>query len=237
MAENSTEITPYGREDRSKKEQVADMFDNISGHYDFLNHFLSLGIDRLWRRRAIRLLRSLQPKKILDIATGTGDLAIAALKLDPDHVTGVDISNKMLDVGRTKIAKMGVGDRVDLRYGDAEALPFGSGEFDAVTSAFGVRNFEDLSKGLAEMARILRVGGHAVILEFSKPKNIIFRKLYYFYFLNVLPFVGRLVSRDNRAYTYLPESVRAFPDGEEMAGGTDPADASSSLMCRPSPWR
>jgi demethylmenaquinone methyltransferase/2-methoxy-6-polyprenyl-1,4-benzoquinol methylase len=212
-----TEITPYRQEDRTKKEQVADMFDNISGHYDFLNHFLSAGIDRLWRRKAIALLSADRPRRVLDIATGTGDLALAALKLDPEEVVGVDISNKMLDVGRQKIAKRQLGKKVRLEYGDAENLPFGEGSFDALTAAFGVRNFGDLPKGLEEMCRVLRPGGKAVILEFSRPKNIIFRKLYYFYFYNVLPFVGKLISRDNRAYTYLPESVKVFPDGDEMA--------------------
>ncbi|MCP4122347.1 MAG: bifunctional demethylmenaquinone methyltransferase/2-methoxy-6-polyprenyl-1,4-benzoquinol methylase UbiE [Bacteroidetes bacterium] len=218
MAGSKEEITPYLEEDRSKKEQVADMFDNISGHYDFLNHFLSVGIDRLWRRRAIGLLRKLHPRRILDIATGTGDLALAALKLNPDQVTGVDISNKMLEVGKEKIIKRNLQEKVNLQYGDAENLPFEDLSFDAIVSAFGVRNFGDLEKGLREMSRVLSVGGHAVILEFSKPKNYIFRRLYFFYFLNVLPFIGRLISKDNRAYTYLPESVKAFPDGDKMAG-------------------
>lgn len=217
MADDPRKITPYGQQDRSKKEQVADMFDNISGHYDFLNHFLSVGIDRLWRRRTINALRPLKPRRILDVATGTGDLAIAALKLDPEYVIGVDISKNMLGVGREKINRKGAGDRVSLEYGDAEALPFGDGRFDAVMSAFGVRNFGDLEKGLSEMARVLTPGGHAVILEFSTPKFIVFRKLYYFYFLYVLPFVGKIVSRDQRAYTYLPESVQAFPDGDALA--------------------
>jgi len=218
MDDKRDHITPYQEADRTKKEQVADMFDNISGHYDFLNHFLSVGIDKLWRRKAIGLLKKLQPKRILDIATGTGDLALAALKLNPDHVTGVDISNKMLAVGQQKIIKKQLQDKVTLKYGDAEALPFEDRSFDAIISAFGVRNFGDLQKGLAEMSRVLDEGGHAVILEFSKPKNFIFRKLYFFYFLNVLPFIGRLISKDNRAYTYLPESVKAFPDGDKMAG-------------------
>ena len=216
MTGEKREITPYQEENRTKKEQVADMFDNISGHYDFLNHFLSIGIDKLWRRKAISLLKEFNPKRILDIATGTGDLAIAALKLNPEHVTGVDISAKMLDVGKEKIRRKNLQDKVHLEYGDAEALPFDEGKFDAVISAFGVRNFGDLEKGLNEMSRILVEGGHAVILEFSKPNNIIFRKLYFFYFLNVLPFIGKLISKDNRAYTYLPESVKAFPDGEKM---------------------
>ena len=211
------DITPYYKEEVTKKEQVAEMFDNISGSYDFLNHFLSVGIDKIWRKKAIKLLKKYNPKRILDVATGTGDLALAALKLNPDKVIGVDISNKMLDVGRKKITKQKLNDKVELKNGDAENLPFDNDSFDAITSAYGVRNFSDLSKGLSEMSRVLVDGGHAVILEFSQPKNFIFRKLYFFYFCNVLPFVGKLVSKDNRAYAYLPESVRAFPDGEEMA--------------------
>jgi demethylmenaquinone methyltransferase/2-methoxy-6-polyprenyl-1,4-benzoquinol methylase len=215
MAEHD-KITPYLKEDVEKKAQVAEMFDNISHSYDFLNHFFSLGIDKLWRRKAIRLLKPFQPKRILDVATGTGDLALAALQLKPDQVIGVDISTKMLDVGRKKIKNEKLEGKVVLKTGDAEHLPFEDGAFDAVTSAFGVRNFENLEKGLTEMGRILKVGGHAMILEFSQPKNFIFRKLYYFYFCNVLPFIGKMVSKDSRAYTYLPESVRAFPDGERM---------------------
>jgi demethylmenaquinone methyltransferase/2-methoxy-6-polyprenyl-1,4-benzoquinol methylase len=215
MAEHD-KITPYLKEDVEKKAQVAEMFDNISHSYDFLNHFFSLGIDKLWRRKAIRLLKPFQPKRILDVATGTGDLALAALQLKPDQVIGVDISTKMLDVGRKKIKNQKLEGKVVLKTGDAEHLPFEDGAFDAVTSAFGVRNFENLEKGLTEMGRILKIGGHAMILEFSQPKNFIFRKLYYFYFCNVLPFIGKMVSKDSRAYTYLPESVRAFPDGERM---------------------
>ncbi len=216
MSEHN-KITPYAKEDASKKEQVAEMFDNISGSYDFLNHFLSIGIDNLWRRKAVRLLKKFNPKRILDVATGTGDLALASLKLNPDKVVGVDISTKMLEVGRQKIIKRQLTEKVELKNGDAENLPFENASFDAIMSAYGVRNFGNLPKGLSEMSRVLVEGGHAVILEFSQPKNIIFRKLYYFYFCNVLPFVGKIVSKDNRAYTYLPESVRAFPDGEEMA--------------------
>ncbi len=217
MAEHD-KITPYQKEDIEKKEQVAEMFDNISHSYDFLNHFLSLGIDKLWRRKAIGLLRKFHPKQILDVATGTGDLALAALKLDPDKVIGVDISNKMLEVGRKKISKRNLSDKIEMRTADAENLPFESNQFDAILSAYGVRNFGDLQKGLSEMGRVLKSGGHAMILEFSVPKNIFFRNLYYFYFCNVLPFIGKLVSKDSRAYSYLPESVRAFPDGDRMAG-------------------
>lgn len=215
MAEHD-KITPYLKEDVEKKEQVAEMFDNISHSYDFLNHFLSMGIDKLWRKKAINLLKKFNPKRILDVATGTGDLALAALKLNPEQVIGVDISNKMMDVGRVKVAKKNLENKISFQTADAENLPFENDSFDAITSAYGVRNFENLEKGLTEMSRVLKSGGHAMILEFSQPKNFIFRKLYYFYFCNVLPFVGKLVSKDSRAYTYLPESVRAFPDGERM---------------------
>ncbi|MEZ5009958.1 MAG: bifunctional demethylmenaquinone methyltransferase/2-methoxy-6-polyprenyl-1,4-benzoquinol methylase UbiE [Chitinophagales bacterium] len=217
MAEHD-KITPYLKEEIAKKEQVAEMFDNISHSYDFLNHFLSLGIDKLWRRKVINLLKKSQPKQILDVATGTGDLALASLKLNPDKVVGVDISNKMLEVGRKKINKRNLSDKIEMKTADAENLPFEDQQFDAIVSAFGVRNFGDLEKGLTEMSRVLTVGGKALILEFSIPKNVIFRNLYYFYFCNVLPFIGKLVSKDSRAYSYLPESVRAFPDGDRMAG-------------------
>lgn len=216
MAEHD-KITPYQNEDAAKKEQVAEMFDNISHSYDFLNHFLSLGIDKLWRRKAINLLKKFQPKRILDVATGTGDLALAANKLKPEKIVGVDISTKMLAVGRKKIAKRELSEVIDMQTGDAENLAFENGSFDTILSAYGVRNFENLEKGLKEMVRVLTPNGRALILEFSIPKNFIFRKLYYFYFCNVLPFIGKLVSKDSRAYTYLPESVRAFPDGDRMA--------------------
>ena len=207
-------VVPYKQDSASKKDQVAKMFDNISGNYDFLNHFLSLGIDIAWRRKAIKLLNDLHPKVILDVATGTGDFAIEALKLMPEKVIGVDISEGMLDVGRVKMKERKLDDTIELRYGDSENLPFEENKFDAIIVAFGVRNFENLEKGLAEMLRVVRPGGKVVVLEFSMPRKFPFKQLYNFYFNFVLPKIGRWVSRDSSAYTYLPESVQAFPDGE-----------------------
>lgn len=191
------------------------MFDNISGRYDFLNHFLSLGIDKLWRKKAINLLRPNAPQMILDVATGTGDFAIEALKLKPEKVVGVDISEGMLEVGREKLKKKGIHN-VELRAGDSENLPFQENIFDAVIVAFGVRNFENLEKGLLEMLRVTKPGGRIVILEFSKPGVFPFKQLYNFYFNFILPSIGKWISKDDSAYSYLPESVKAFPDGEKM---------------------
>lgn len=192
------------------------MFDNISGNYDFLNHFLSLGIDVVWRKKAIRQLVPIGPKQILDVATGTGDFAIEALRLAPDKVVGVDISEGMLEVGRVKMKNRKFDGKIELLYGDSENLPFEENKFDAVIVAFGVRNFEHLEKGLAEMLRVVRPGGKVVVLEFSKPRKFPFKQLYNFYFKFVLPKIGRWVSKDSSAYTYLPESVQAFPDGERF---------------------
>lgn len=206
-------VVPYKDRKNSKKEQIATMFDNISGKYDFLNHFLSLGIDIIWRRRAVKLLRKDEPRLILDVATGTGDFAIEALKLDPEKVIGVDISTGMLEKGREKLRNRNLDQRIELLEGDSEKLDFEDNKFDAVIVAFGVRNFEDLDRGLKDMWRVLKPGGKAVILEFSKPPYFPFKQLYNFYFNFVLPKIGRLVSRDKAAYTYLPESVGQFPDG------------------------
>lgn len=206
-------VLPYKDKESSKKQQVADMFDNISPRYDFLNHFLSLGIDIRWRKKAIKLLKEIQPKTILDIATGTGDFAIESLSLNPDKVIGVDISEGMLNVGREKLKKRKLDSRISLESGDSENLPFEDNMFDAIIVAFGVRNFENLEKGLAEMYRVVRPGGKVVILEFSKPKRFPFKQLYNFYFKNILPTIGKTVSKDKAAYTYLPESVKSFPDG------------------------
>ncbi len=207
-------VIPYKDKQGSKKEQVATMFDNISGKYDFLNHFLSLGIDIAWRKKAIRQLKDDAPKQILDIATGTGDFAIEALALSPDKITGVDISEGMLSVGREKMIKRKLDQKIELLSGDSEALQFEDNKFDAVIVSFGVRNFENLEKGLADMYRVLKPGGKTVILEFSKPKSFPFKQLYNFYFKWVLPKIGNAISKDQAAYTYLPESVRAFPDGK-----------------------
>lgn len=209
-------VIPYKENTGSKKEQVATMFNNISKKYDFLNHFLSLGIDIIWRKKAIRLLKDAQPKQILDIATGTGDFAIAALKLNPEKVVGIDISEGMLNVGREKIKKKGLENKIELNLGDSENLAFDNETFDAYTVGFGVRNFENLEKGLTEMLRVLKPNGTAIILEFSKPKAFPIKQIYNFYFNKMLPGIGKLVSKDSSAYTYLPESVDAFPDGKKF---------------------
>ncbi|MEO9871902.1 bifunctional demethylmenaquinone methyltransferase/2-methoxy-6-polyprenyl-1,4-benzoquinol methylase UbiE [Ekhidna sp.] len=209
-------VLPYKDKSDAKKKQVAEMFDSISGKYDFLNHFLSLGIDIRWRKKGIKMLRDLQPKQILDIATGTGDFAIESLKLNPEKVIGVDISEGMLNVGRQKMKKRGYSEIIDMQSGDSENLHFDDNKFDAVIVAFGVRNFENLEKGLSEMNRVLRPGGRAIILEFSKPTVFPFKQLYNFYFRWILPKIGKVVSKDNTAYTYLPESVNEFPYGNNF---------------------
>lgn len=209
-------VIPYKEQTSGKKEQVATMFNNISKKYDFLNHFLSLGIDILWRKKAIKLLKELQPKIILDIATGTGDFAIEALSLNPTKIIGIDISEGMLAVGKEKMKQKGVTHIIDLQLGDSENLSFDDNYFDAYTVGFGVRNFEHLEKGLAEMLRVLKPNGRAIILEFSKPKAFPVKQLYNFYFNHILPTIGNLISKDNAAYTYLPESVNAFPEGDEF---------------------
>ncbi len=209
-------VVPYKEDSSAKKQQVARMFDSISGRYDFLNHFLSMGIDILWRRKAIALLRDIQPKVILDVATGTGDLAIEALSLKPDKIIGVDISEGMLDVGRKKMLSKKIDHLIELRSGDSENLPFADNFFDAVIVAFGVRNFENLERGLAEMLRVVRPGGKVVVLEFSRPAKFPMKQLYNVYFTAILPLIGRWISRDQAAYRYLPESVQAFPDGNDL---------------------
>ena len=209
-------VLPYKDKSDAKKKQVAEMFDSISDKYDFLNHFLSLGIDIRWRKKAIKMLQDLKPKQILDIATGTGDFAIESLKLNPEKVIGVDISEGMLNVGRKKMKNKGYSDIIDMQSGDSENLHFEDNTFDAVIVAFGVRNFENLEKGLSEMNRVLRPGGRAVILEFSKPTVFPFKQLYNFYFRWILPKIGKVVSKDNAAYTYLPESVNEFPFGDDF---------------------
>lgn len=208
-----TTVKPYQSEG-SKKEQVQQMFDNIAHRYDFLNRFLSLGIDKGWRKKAIKMLEAYQPKRILDVATGTADFAIATLEINPEEVIGVDISEGMLDVGRKKITEKGITN-IRLESGDSENLQFENASFDAVIVAFGVRNFENLEKGLAEINRVLRPGGVAMILEFSKPKGL-FGVIFSIYNKTLLPLWGKLFSGDNAAYKYLPESVAAFPEGDEF---------------------
>ncbi len=209
-------VVPYREDPEAKKQQVARMFNSISRRYDFLNHFLSLGIDIIWRKKAIRLLRESAPKRILDVATGTGDFAIEALTLNPEYIIGVDISDGMLDVGRKKLRDRQLDNRIELRQGDSEKLPFADNFFDAVIVAFGVRNFENLQLGLSEMLRVVKPGGRVVILEFSRPSKFPMKQLYNVYFTTILPTIGRLISRDQAAYRYLPESVKAFPDGTDF---------------------
>jgi demethylmenaquinone methyltransferase/2-methoxy-6-polyprenyl-1,4-benzoquinol methylase len=212
----SKSVKPYYKDNQSKKEEVAEMFNNISKRYDFLNHFLSMGIDKLWRKKAIKILGKNKPKVILDIATGTGDFAVEALKLNPTKVIGIDISQGMLDMGIEKMKKKKVDHIIDLQLGDSESLNFEDNYFDGYTVGFGVRNFENLEKGLGEMLRVLKPKGKAVILEFSKPKKFPIKQSYHVYSKYILPTIGKLVSKDSRAYTYLPESIAAFPEGEEF---------------------
>lgn len=209
-------VVPYKDKNEGKKEQVASMFNNISKHYDFLNHLLSMGIDVIWRKKAIKKLQQTQPKLILDIATGTGDFAIEALALNPEKVIGVDISEGMLEVARKKIKKKKLDHIITLELGDSEKLMYPENNFDAVIVSFGVRNFENLEKGLADMYRVLKPGGKAVIIEFSKPEKFPMKQGYNFYFKYILPQIGKLISKDNDAYTYLPESVQAFPYGRDF---------------------
>ena len=210
-------ITPYKDNKSGKKEQVAQMFNNIARRYDFLNHFLSLGIDKVWRRKAIGYLQDInQNPRILDVATGTGDLAIAALKLNPEKVVGIDISQEMLNIGINKIKKKNLEHIIELKKGDSENLEFDSDSFDGLTVAFGVRNFENLNKGLSEMHRVIKPGGKVAVLEFSKPKVFPVKQIYNFYFSAVLPAIGKVISKDQSAYTYLPESVSKFPERESF---------------------
>jgi demethylmenaquinone methyltransferase / 2-methoxy-6-polyprenyl-1,4-benzoquinol methylase len=209
-------VLPYSDSKEGKKEQVASMFNNISPKYDLLNHLLSAGIDRHWRKKAINLLKKDKPGLILDVATGTADFAIAALQANPSKVTGIDISEGMLNVGREKIRKLGLEGKIELISGDSESLQFRENNFDAIIVGFGVRNFEDLEKGLAEMHRVLKKDGTLLVLEFSMPSRFPFKNFYNFYFRFILPLIGRMVSKDSSAYDYLPESVRKFPYGKDF---------------------
>ncbi|HRH69927.1 MAG: bifunctional demethylmenaquinone methyltransferase/2-methoxy-6-polyprenyl-1,4-benzoquinol methylase UbiE [Flavobacteriales bacterium] len=204
-------VTPYST-GGSKREQVEHMFDSISPKYDLLNRMLSMGVDQGWRRKTVRLLGQEPVAHLLDVATGTADLAIMAAR-KVDRVTGIDISEGMLSQGRVKLAKRGLVDRITLAQADSTALPFPDATFDAVTVAFGVRNFEDLEAGLREMIRVLKPNGRIFVLEFSKPQRTPMRQLFRFYFHRVMPLIGRAVSKDSAAYTYLPKSVDAFPEG------------------------
>ena len=207
-------VTPYNTTE-GKKKQVTKMFDNIAGSYDFLNHTLSLGMDNIWRKIAIKKLTN-NPATILDIATGTGDFAISASKYTNANITGIDISQGMLDVGIKKITKKELTDRIKLQLADSENLPFKDNSYDAITAGFGVRKFEDLNKGLSEMHRTLKEGGIVAILEPSEPSSFPLKQLYNLYFHHILPFIGGIISKDKNAYTYLPDSVSAFPSGKDF---------------------
>ncbi|MEO6357908.1 MAG: bifunctional demethylmenaquinone methyltransferase/2-methoxy-6-polyprenyl-1,4-benzoquinol methylase UbiE [Ferruginibacter sp.] len=210
-------IVPLKDSDLSKKEQVADMFNNIAHRYDFLNRFLSAGVDIWWRKKAVRQLKKLNPKNILDVATGTADVAImTASILTPDKITGIDISDGMLEIGRTKIKKQGLEKTIELLNGDSETIKFADNSFDAVTVAFGVRNFEHLEKGLAEIKRVLKPGGKLVVLEFSQPKTAGVTQLYNVYMKLVAPNVGKIFSKNRNAYKYLDESIKKFPEGKNF---------------------
>lgn len=217
MAYQQESVLPYSKEGH-KREQVEEMFDHIAHSYDQLNYTLSFGIDHLWRRKAIRTLASYEPQHILDVATGTGDFALMAYrKLHPQSLIGIDISEGMMNVGRQKIQKAGLSGQIAFKYDDCTALSFADESFDAVTVAFGIRNFDGLDKGLSEMYRVLRQGGHLVILELSNPRHFPMKQLYHLYSKTIMPLVGKWVSKDSSAYTYLPESIAACPQGEAMA--------------------
>jgi demethylmenaquinone methyltransferase / 2-methoxy-6-polyprenyl-1,4-benzoquinol methylase len=207
-------VTPYRESGLTKKEQVALMFNNISRRYDLLNTLLSFGIDRSWRKKAIALLKEDHPEYILDVATGTGEFAFAALELHPKKITGIDIAEGMLEKGRQKLASKDPKNCIELLQGDSENIPFKDNTFNAATVAFGVRNFENLEKGLLEIHRVLKPGGRLIVLEFSKPHRFPVKQLYWFYFTVILPVMGKIISKDRSAYNYLPDSVKAFPDGK-----------------------
>lgn len=196
------------------KEEVRQMFDNIAPRYDFLNHFLSMGIDRIWRRRVYKIMKRHPHQQILDVASGTGDMAILASKLKPEAIFGIDISKEMLNEQHKKLKAKNLDKLIKLKVADGEALPFEANSFDIITTAFGVRNFENLDLGLSEMHRVLKNGGITIILEFSKPTKTPIKQLYQFYFKNILPFLGSKISKNSHAYTYLPESVGHFPSGD-----------------------
>jgi demethylmenaquinone methyltransferase/2-methoxy-6-polyprenyl-1,4-benzoquinol methylase len=210
-------VTPYNTKDE-KKEQVAQMFDNIAGSYDLLNSILSLGIHKGWRKKCVNLLKAKQPKKILDVATGTGDFAIECAKLNPQSIIGIDISEGMMKHGREKLKRLNLDLVITLENGNAETVSFPDNSFDAIVVGFGVRNFQNLNAGLGNLHRMLKPGGQLVILEFSYPRNIFIKAGYNFYFSYITPFVGKLFSKDTRAYTYLTESVKAFPNNEKFTG-------------------
>ena len=215
-----------------KKEDIKEMFNGISKHYDFLNHLLSLGIDRNWRHRVIYNISKYEPEKILDIATGTADLAIEASQLKTEKIIGIDISAELLKVGQYKIAKRGLSSRIQLIEADGENIPFPDNSFDAETIAFGIRNFENPLKGLKEMHRVLNSKGILAVLEFSKPTVFPVNFVYWFYFRAILPLIGRIVSKSRNAYSYLPDSVYAFPHGKEFLNLMDEAGFSNTRQIK-----
>lgn len=212
----SKKVTPYKDSSLGKKEQVTKMFDTISANYDGLNRVISFGIDIKWRKRVVAILKKKQPQRILDIATGTGDLAINLVETGAKKIVGLDISAGMLEVGKKKINEKKLTDTIEMVVGDSEELPFKENSFDAVTVAFGVRNFDNLEKGLTEIYRVLQPGGTFVVLETSVPTKTPFKQGYHFYTKNILPKIGRLFSKDDSAYAYLSESAAVFPHGQEF---------------------
>ena len=209
-------VIPQNYKGSSKRERVEDMFDRIAPKYDLLNKVLSMGVDKGWRKKMVAELKKLQPDTLLDIATGTADVAIACMKLKPSTITGIDISALMLAEGQIKIEALGYANQITLQQADSEDLPFADNTFDAITVAFGVRNFQNLDKGLSEMQRVLKPNGKVVILEFSQPEKFPVKQFYTFYSKYILPLIGQLVSKERAAYEYLPESVAAFPYGKEF---------------------
>lgn len=212
----SEKVKPYKNSDLNKKEQVTKMFDTISKEYDTLNRVISFGIDVKWRKKVVKLVGEKKPENVLDIATGTGDLAINLTKTNAKKIVGLDISEGMLEVGRNKVAKEGLNDTIDMVLGDSESLPFESNTFDAITVAFGIRNFENLEKGLSEILRVLKPNGIFVILETSVPTKFPFKQGYNIYTKGIMPLIGKLFSRDKVAYSYLSESASVFPYGENL---------------------
>ncbi|MCQ2191538.1 MAG: bifunctional demethylmenaquinone methyltransferase/2-methoxy-6-polyprenyl-1,4-benzoquinol methylase UbiE [Paludibacteraceae bacterium] len=225
-------VLPYESKGNNKTEQVEEMFDKIAGQYDTMNHLMSLFQDRNWRRSALRSLIDLRPKRMLDIATGTADFAISAYEeLEPTEIVGIDLSKEMLEVGKKKIEVKGLDKIISLEQGDSMSLRFDDNAFDALTVAFGVRNFSDLKKGLCEMNRVLRPGGRALILELSEPTNPLFKLGYKFYTKCIIPLMAKVVAKDLRAYEYLPESIAACPQGQEMASLMLECGFSSVSVC------
>lgn len=211
------EVVPYKNSLLGKKQQIADMFDGIAYRYDFLNRFLSVGIDSRWRKKALLELSKSRPELLLDVATGTADVAIMASGLlHPAKIIGIDISERMLEIGRKKIKKLGLQEKIELLNGDSETINMKSNSFDAVTVAFGVRNFQDLERGLTEILRVIKPGGKLVVLEFSKPVSPLVRSFYNFYMKIVTPFMGKLFSKNRSAYKYLDESIKKFPEGKKF---------------------